>query len=47
MDVWFDEVMKFIVDKKEEFFLCYFSLNVLYGFFNLLEVYYNCYKEED
>ncbi len=46
-DVWFDEAMKFIADKKEEPFLCYLSLNAPHGPFNLPEAYYNRYKEED
>ena len=46
-DIWFDEAIKFIEDKKEEPFLCYLSLNAPHGPFNLPEAYYNRYKEED
>ena len=45
-DVWFDEAMQFIKDKKEEPFLCYLSLNAPHGPFNLPEEYYELYKNE-
>ncbi|TRX51903.1 arylsulfatase [Fulvivirga sp. M361] len=46
-DVWFDEAMKFITDKKDEPFLCYLSLNAPHGPYNLPEEYYNKYKDDD
>lgn len=46
-DVWFDEAMRFITDKKDEPFLCYLSLNAPHGPYNLPEEYYNLYKDEN
>lgn len=45
-DVWFNEALKFIADKKEEPFLCYLSLNAPHGPYNVPEKYYNIYKDE-
>lgn len=46
-DIWFDEAMKFIKNKKDDPFLCYLSLNAPHGPFNLPEAYYNRYKDEE
>lgn len=46
-DIWFDEAIKFIENKKDDPFLCYLSLNAPHGPFNLPEDYYNRYKDED
>ncbi|MFT4565132.1 MAG: arylsulfatase A-like enzyme [Saprospiraceae bacterium] len=46
-DVWFDEAMKFIKNKKDDPFLCYLSLNAPHGPYNLPEEYYNQYRDED
>ncbi|MFT7033017.1 MAG: arylsulfatase A-like enzyme [Cyclobacteriaceae bacterium] len=46
-DVWFDEAMKFIEDKKDDPFLCYISSNAPHGPFNVPEEYYNQYKDEE
>lgn len=46
-DVWFDEAIKFIENKKEEPFFCYLSLNAPHGPFNVPEKYYNLYKEKE
>ncbi|CAH8283041.1 arylsulfatase A-like enzyme [Mariniflexile fucanivorans] len=45
-DVWFDEAMRFIEDKKDEPFFCYLSLNAPHGPYNVPEEYYNMYKDE-
>ena len=45
-DVWFDEAIKFIEDKKDDSFFCYLSLNAPHGPFNVPEEYYNKYKDE-
>ncbi|MDO7172404.1 arylsulfatase [Mariniflexile sp. AS56] len=45
-DVWFDEAMSFIEDKKDEPFFCYLSLNAPHGPYNVPEEYYNMYKDE-
>ena len=45
-DVWFDEAMSFIEAKKDEPFFCYLSLNAPHGPYNVLEEYYNIYKDE-
>ena len=45
-DVWFDEAIKFIENKKDSPFLCYLSLNAPHGPYNVPEQYYNLYKEE-
>lgn len=45
-DIWFEEALSFIEDKKEEPFLCYLSLNAPHGPFNVPEEYYNRYKDE-
>lgn len=46
-DVWFDEAMKFIADKKDEPFLCYLSLNAPHGPYNVPEEYYQKYAGEE
>ncbi|UXX79838.1 arylsulfatase [Reichenbachiella carrageenanivorans] len=45
-DVWFDEAMKFIENKKEEPFFCYLSLNAPHGPYNVPKAYYEQYKDE-
>jgi arylsulfatase A-like enzyme len=45
-DVWFDEALSFIEDKKDEQFFCYLSLNAPHSPFNVPEEYYNIYKDE-
>jgi arylsulfatase A-like enzyme len=45
-DIWFNEAIKFIEDKKEEPFLCYLSLNAPHSPYNVPEEYYNMYKDE-
>ena len=45
-DVWFDEAITFIENKKDDSFFCYLSLNAPHGPFNVPEEYYNKYKEE-
>lgn len=45
-DVWFDEAIKFIENKKDEKFLCYLSLNAPHSPFNVPEAYYDMYKNE-
>ena len=45
-DVWFQEAMKFIEDKKDDSFFCYLSLNAPHWPFNVPEEYYNKYKNE-
>lgn len=46
-DVWFDEAIQFIEDKKDDTFFCYLSLNAPHGPFNVPEEYYNKYKDEN
>ncbi len=46
-DVWFDEAIKFIENKKDDPFLCYLSLNAPHGPLNVPEDYYNRYKSEE
>ena len=45
-DVWFEEAMQFIEDKKSEPFLCYLSLNAPHGPYHVPEKYYDLYKGE-
>ena len=45
-DVWFDEAISFIEDKKDDPFFCYLSLNAPHSPFNVPEEYYNMYKDE-
>ncbi|SDE73049.1 Arylsulfatase A [Pricia antarctica] len=45
-DVWFNEALKFIADKKDEPFFCYLSLNAPHGPYNVPEEYYSLYKDE-
>lgn len=45
-DVWFDEALSFIEDKKDEPFFCYLSLNAPHGPYNVPIEYYNMYKDE-
>ncbi len=45
-DIWFDEAIKFIEDKKDEPFLCYLSLNAPHSPFNVPKDYYDIYKNE-
>ncbi|MDO6801422.1 arylsulfatase [Wenyingzhuangia sp. 1_MG-2023] len=45
-DIWFDEAMTFIEDKKEEPFFCYLSLNAPHGPYNVPKEYYDLYKDE-
>jgi arylsulfatase A-like enzyme len=46
-DVWFDEAIKYIEDKKDEPFFCYISPNAPHLPFNVPESYYNQYKDLD
>ncbi|PIB30404.1 hypothetical protein BFP77_04520 [Maribacter sp. 4U21] len=46
-DIWFDEALKFIEDKKDQPFFCYLSLNAPHGPYNVPEKYYNQYKDEE
>ena len=46
-DVWFDEAIQFIKNKKEEAFLCYLSLNAPHSPFNVPQEYYDLYKNEN
>ena len=46
-DVWFNEAIKFIENKKNDPFLCYLSLNAPHGPFNVPQKYFNRYKNED
>ncbi|MFT7033474.1 MAG: arylsulfatase A-like enzyme [Cyclobacteriaceae bacterium] len=46
-DVWFNEAIKFIENKKDDPFLCYLSLNAPHGPFNVPQKYFNRYKNED
>lgn len=45
-DIWFDEALSFIEDKKDEPFFCYLSLNAPHGPYNLPKEYYDLYKDE-
>ncbi|ANW97481.1 hypothetical protein AXE80_08850 [Wenyingzhuangia fucanilytica] len=45
-DIWFDEAIQFIENKKNEPFFCYLSLNAPHGPYNVPEEYYNIYKDE-
>ncbi|MDW5290107.1 arylsulfatase [Formosa sp. PL04] len=45
-DIWFNEAINFIEDKKDEPFFCYLSLNAPHGPYNLPEEYYEPYKDE-
>lgn len=45
-DVWFDEAIDFIEDKKEDPFFCYLSLNAPHGPYNVPKEYYDLYKDE-
>tara|TARA_B100001059_G_C17829741_1_gene583800 strand:- start:2017 stop:3834 length:1818 start_codon:yes stop_codon:yes gene_type:complete len=46
-DVWFDEAIKFIENKKDDSFLCFVSLNAPHAPFNVPQKYYDLYKNED
>lgn len=46
-DVWFDEAIKFIENKKDDPFLCYLSLNAPHSPFNVPQEYYDLYKDEE
>ncbi|MDO5977918.1 arylsulfatase [Flavivirga spongiicola] len=46
-DIWFDEAIKFIEDKKDNPFLCYLSLNAPHSPYNVPQEYYNLYKDEE
>lgn len=46
-DVWFDEAIKFVEDKKDSPFLCYLSLNAPHSPFNVPQEYYDMYKNEE
>ncbi len=46
-DVWFDEAIKYIEDKKDEPFFCYISTNAPHLPYNVPEKYYNQYKDLD
>lgn len=46
-DVWFDEAIKFIEDKKDVPFFCYLSLNAPHGPLNVPEEYYEMYEGMD
>ncbi|MBW2589650.1 MAG: arylsulfatase [Deltaproteobacteria bacterium] len=45
-DVWFDEAIKFIENKKDKPFFCYLSLNAPHSPFNVPEEYYKMYEGE-
>lgn len=45
-DIWFDEAIKFVEDKKDEPFFCYLSLNAPHGPFNVPKKYYDLYQGE-
>ncbi len=45
-DVWFDEAIKFIENKKDKPFFCYLSLNAPHSPFNVPEKYYKMYEGE-
>ena len=46
-DIWFDEAIKFIENKKDDQFLCYLSLNAPHAPFNVPQEYYDLYKNEE
>ena len=46
-DVWFDEALKFIENKKDDNFLCYLSLNAPHSPYNVPKKYYDLYKDEN
>ena len=46
-DVWFDEAIKYIEEKKEEPFFAYISTNAPHLPYNVPEEYYNKYKDLD
>ena len=46
-DVWFNEAIKFIENKKDDQFLCYLSLNAPHSPFNVPQEYYDLYKDEE
>ncbi|MGJ8550750.1 arylsulfatase [Winogradskyella wichelsiae] len=46
-DVWFDEAIKFVEEKKDSPFLCYLSLNAPHSPFNVPQEYYDMYKDEE
>ncbi|WP_430931225.1 arylsulfatase [Saccharicrinis sp. 156] len=46
-DVWFDEAIKYIENKKDQPFFCYLSLNAPHSPYNVPEEYYNIYKNEN
>ena len=46
-DVWFDEAIKFIENKKGNPFLCYLSLNAPHSPYNVPQEYYDLYKDEE
>jgi len=46
-DIWFDEAIKFIENKKNDQFLCYLSLNAPHSPFNVPQEYYDIYKNEE
>lgn len=46
-DIWFDEAITFIENKKQEPFFCYLSLNAPHGPYNVPENYYDLYKEQE
>ena len=45
-DVWFNEAIEFIENKKDDQFLCYLSLNAPHSPFNVPQKYYDLYKNE-
>lgn len=45
-DIWFDEAIQFVEDKKDEPFFCYLSLNAPHGPFNVPKKYYDLYQGE-
>ncbi|NLR91827.1 arylsulfatase [Flammeovirga agarivorans] len=46
-DVFFDEAMKYIEEKKDQPFFLYLSTNAPHGPLNVPEEYYNLYKDEE
>ncbi|ANW96120.1 hypothetical protein AXE80_07445 [Wenyingzhuangia fucanilytica] len=46
-DVWFDEAIQFIENKKDNPFLCYLSLNAPHSPYNVPQEYYDLYKNEE
>mgnify|MGYP001223718170 CR=1 FL=1 len=45
-DIWFNEALKFIENKKDDNFLCYLSLNAPHSPYNVPQKYYDLYKDE-